>query len=502
MFKIKLPQENMELESSKGDNLYHLLAGRALIDAPCGGKGICGKCAVTIDGEAVLSCEKTVLENLTVYLPEKNKVSPIISSGYMKQFEYELKNKGDFGLAIDIGTTTVVVSLIDLSTGLEVESMSCLNGQKSYGQDVISRIQYCSENEEGTLKLQKQIVGDLNLLISQLVLQNRLKRRQIIEVSIAGNTTMIHLLAGINPESMGSAPYVPAFYGPLELTAGDLGLYLDDDCPVYCLSAIASFVGGDITAGMLACGIGQDDENVLFIDIGTNGEILLSVKGELYCCSCAAGPALEGMNISCGIRAAAGAIEDVQVKNGDVKYKTIDDETAKGICGSGLLSAIAQGVKHDIIGPSGRFTKHTLVTKIQGKPSLVLSEEHEIYISQKDIRQVQLAKGAILSGILTLIESAGIEVEELDKVIVAGQFGAHLEVESLVGSGLIPNELKEKITYAGNTSKSGAVVCLLSREERVLSEQLAENIRYIELSTLDGFEKVFVDCLNFKKEEN
>ncbi|MGB5822943.1 MAG: ASKHA domain-containing protein [Proteocatella sp.] len=501
MFKIKLPQENVELECSKGANLYSVLASRGLIDAPCGGKGVCAKCAVTIDGKTVLSCEETVLENLIVCLPERNKVSPIISSGYMKRFEPELKNKGEFGLAIDIGTTTVVVSLIDLSTGLEVQSLSCLNAQKSYGQDVISRIQYCTENEEGTLKLQKLIVEDLNLLISQLVLQNRLKHSQIIEISIAGNTTMIHLLAGINPESMGSAPYVPAFYGPLKLRADDLGLSLDADCPVYCLSAIASFVGGDITAGMLACGIGQDDENVLFIDIGTNGEMLLSVKGELYCCSCAAGPALEGMNISCGIRAAAGAIEEVEIKSGKVKYKTIDDKTANGICGSGLLCAIAQGVKHDIIGPSGRFTKHPLVTKIQGKASLILSEEHEIYISQKDIRQVQLAKGAILSGILTLIESAGVEVKDLDKVIVAGQFGAHLEVESLVGSGLIPNELKDKITYAGNTSKSGSVVCLLSKKERFMSEQLAENIKYIEMSTLDGFEKVFVDCLNFKKEE-
>lgn len=501
MLKIKLPQLNLEFECSKGDNLYDVLAGAGIMDAPCGGKGVCGKCTVTVDGEDILSCEKSVSENLIVYLPEKGKAGDIISNGYMKKFEYELRQEGEFGLAIDIGTTTVVVSLVNLANGIEVESLSCLNGQKAYGQDVISRIQYCLENGQGTLKLQAQIVENLSILISNLILQNELDAKQIVEVSVAGNTTMIHLLAGISPKAMGSAPYEPEFTGPLALAAGDLGLPLSKDCPVYCISAISSFVGGDITAGMLACGIGENEKNILFIDIGTNGEILLSVRGELYCCSCAAGPALEGMNISCGTRAQAGAIESVRIRDGKIHCKTIGDKIAKGICGSGLLSAITQGLKTGIITPSGRFAKHTLVKKIEGKDTLFLNEENNIYISQKDIRQVQLAKGAILSGILTLIKSAGTDPNELDEVIVAGQFGAHLEVESLIGSGLIPSKLKEKITYAGNTSKSGAMVCLLSKSERLLSEKLAENIKYIELSTLDGFEKVFVDCLNFKSEE-
>lgn len=497
MHKLKLPQLNRILECEAGSNLYDVLAAAELLDAPCGGKGTCGKCYVKINDNIVLSCEIQVHNDLTVFLPEESKVSKIISTGYMKKFTPDLTEPGSYGIAVDIGTTTVVATLFDLFTGEELESLSCLNSQKACGQDVITRINYAMENGDGTLRLQKKILSDLQTLLKRLLNYHDLETEQIQRITIAGNTTMIHLLAGTSPESLGSAPYKPAFTGPLQFLAGDLGLPAHGDCPVYCLPAISSFVGGDITAGIVACGIDQSKEKVLLLDIGTNGEIVLSNKGQMVSCSCAAGPALEGMNISCGMRAAEGAIEDVTIEGERVIYQSIGDSPAKGLCGSGLLAAIAQIREKGLINSGGRFVAHPLVSKVEGKKCFMVDASRNIYLSQKDIRQVQLAKGAILSGILTLLKAASLELEDLDKVIVAGQFGAHLKADSLTGSGLLPREWLKKITYAGNTSKSGAAICLLSAEERNKCESLVESIKYIELSTLDGYEQLFVDCLTF-----
>ncbi len=490
---VLLPQLNRRIACAAGENLYKLLAREGLMEGPCGGKGVCGKCRVTIAGEERLSCLITVEEDVEVLLPKAATVSSIISDGYMKPFERQPQE--GYGIAVDIGTTTVVAALYDLSDGRELRALSCLNGQKAFGQDVISRIHYVMEEERGLEQMRDTIAADLRSLTAQLLERESIAPEQVRAMVVAGNTTMIHLLGGYDPASLASAPYLPAFAGPLYLDSQKLGLPVRTT--VDCLPAVASYVGGDITAGMIACGIDRQGPLTLLLDIGTNGEIVLAGQGGLYCCSCAAGPALEGMNISCGMRAAEGAIEAVSLENGCVRCRTIGSAAPKGLCGSGLIAAIAALRKEGVIRPDGRFAGHPLVTRREAGKCVMLDEEQEIYLSQKDVRQVQLAKGAILSGILTLLEASGHTPAEVERVIVAGQFGAHLAAADLVGCGLLPDTWESIVTYAGNTSKSGAAICLLSPQEARRSESLAQDAHYIELSLREGYEALFIRCLQF-----
>lgn len=494
MPELYLPQLGTSLTCEEGGNLYRILADKGLLEAPCGGKGTCGKCRVTADGVSVLACHHSVGRDEEIILPRTAEVSDIVSDGYMKKFSFVPRD--GYGAAIDIGTTTVVAALYDLSSGRELRALSCLNSQKAYGQDVISRICYATDEPQGLEQLRRKICGDINNLVTQLLLRTNIGGEDLRGIVVAGNTTMIHLLAGRDPSSLAAAPYLPAFTGPLTLAPEELGLALPS-AAVACLPAIASYVGGDITAGIVACGISPEGPFTLLLDIGTNGEIVLAGDGMIHCCSCAAGPALEGMNISCGTRASDGAIEAVSIVDGAFACQTIRGAAPSGICGSGLISAIAAMLRGGVISSSGRFTDHPLVRRGAGGKYVVLDQEHDIYLTQKDIRQVQLAKGAILSGILALLEASGRTEEDIGNVIVAGQFGAHLTAESLVGCGILPESWKDKITYAGNTSKSGAAICLLSPEENRRCEELAKNARYIELSTKDGYEALFVKCLNF-----
>ena len=494
MPELYLPQLGRTIKCERGRNLYELLAEEGLIEAPCGGKGVCGKCRVLLDGAGVLSCCHTVERSAEILLPQAAGVSEIVSDGYMKEFRFVPKE--GFGAAIDIGTTTVVAALYDLSSGRELDTLSRLNSQKIYGQDVISRIRHAADEADGLAQLQQKITGDLNELTTGLLARNGIRAEQVSSVVIAGNTTMIHLLAGRDPSSLASAPYLPAFTGPLRFDAADIGLGLTE-ASVLCLPAIASYVGGDMTAGMIACGIDSSGPLTLLLDIGTNGEIVLAGNDKIYCCSCAAGPALEGMNISCGTRASDGAIESVSITDGAVVCRTIRDRPAGGICGSGLISAISAMLREGVIAPNGRFADHPLVSRSCGEKRVVLDAAHNIYLTQKDIRQVQLAKGALLSGALTLLEASGHGEGDVSRVIVAGQFGAHLSAESITGCGILPKSWEQKITYAGNTSKSGAAICLLSPEEADRCESLAGEARYIELSVKEGYEALFIKCLRF-----
>ncbi len=544
MFKINVLNENKIIECAPGSNLYMVLSQNGLMDAPCGGTGTCGKCKVRLlnleelptdhnSGDFFtaeelargwrLACLCQVTGDINVELPPQSHISSIVSQGYMKNFVHSplarqvstpdghkllfgdsvaVANAADnmgscYGIAIDIGTTTVVASLVDLAEGREIESLSCLNRQKAFGQDVISRIHYAATHADGTEVLQKAIIKDLCNLINELCRRQNISEYEIYDITVAANTTMIHLLGGINPESLGKSPYIPGFQGVLSLNGRDLGLPVSPYCQVYCLPAISSFVGGDIAAGILACGLEDPRNKLLFIDIGTNGEMVLADGDRFYSCSCAAGPALEGMNISCGVRAQSGAIEDLSICIDKVQYKTIGGESAIGICGSGLLAAVAEMLKAGIIDKRGRLLAHGLVETAAGKKRFVIDAHRNLYLTQHDIRQVQLAKGAILSGIYTLLQSGGMQAADLKRVVVAGQFGAHLKADSLIGAGLLPPDCQNIISYVGNTSKSGAMVCLLSDPERRLVESIANNIDYIELSQVEGYDHLFVKCMQF-----
>lgn len=416
-----------------------------------------------------------------------------------------------YGLAIDIGTTTVVASLVDLNDGREIDSTAGLNPQKTNGQDVLSRIDFAKKADNGLNILHQGIIGCLNTMVEKLCTVNQVQKENIYDITVAANTTMLHLLLGVDPSPIGKAPYVPVFTSHQSLPAAACGLQVSPFARLYCLPGVSGYIGADIVAGVNVCQLDQRTSNVLFIDIGTNGEIVLSKGGSLYACACAAGPALEGMNISCGMLAGEGAVERVQITDDDIHLEVIGNSRPKGLCGSGVIETISEMARIGLIGKTGRLKSKEEVLqdqKLSGlsrfieengkKRSIALDSEGHIVVTQSDIRQVQLAKGAVLSGILALLRQLEMSPNDLDEIVISGQFGRHLHVDSLVGLGLIPQELRKKVTYIGNSSRTGAMMCLLSSKKRKEVEKLAYKINHFELTMLKDYEKLFSRCLKFE----
>ncbi|MCS3900893.1 ASKHA domain-containing protein [Methanococcus voltae] len=424
------------------------------------------------------------------------------------------ENSKYYGIAIDIGTTTLVASLIDITTGNELCSESRINPQKQYGLDVLSRIDFAKKNDNGLKLLHNSIIDCINEMIAELSKKQGISNELIYEIAISANTTMLHFLLNIDAKTIGKSPYLPIFLNSKYLKSSDLNINISKFGRVYCLPGVSGYIGSDIVAGVEVSNLGNTDKLVLFIDIGTNGEIVLSNKGKLSACSCAAGPALEGMNISCGMRAANGAIEGFKIKedNSTPEINVIGNSEPLGICGSGILDIISEINKAGLINKTGRIKSPNMVNELykdmilekDGKRAILIynsknKDSKEIYISQNDIRQVQLAKAAIVSGFEALLAELSVSMQDLDEVIIAGQFGKHLSEESLAGSGIIPKELKNKVRYIGNSSKIGALMCLLSKESRKNMENVANKIEYCELSTKEGYEDLFIKALNFNK---
>lgn len=414
-----------------------------------------------------------------------------------------------YGAAIDIGTTTVVTSLVDMRSGKELAHASMINAQKHFGLDVLTRITYELEHrEDGAEKLQKAIVQSVNDMISEVCRKAGVEREQIYELTVGANCTMMHMLLGADAVSLGRAPYAPMFVSAKDISAESIGIHVAKGGRIYCLPSVSAYIGADIVAGAYVCELQKAKENVLFIDIGTNGEIVLSDHGKLLCCSCAAGPALEGMNISSGMRAAEGAIEDVRIRKDGIEIDVIGGKEPDGICGSGILAVVKELVKCGFVKKGGAFVKPDKLEEDDWRRSMlrtngtkrefvVAKNPRKILITQGDVRQVQLAKGAILSGFYALLKKAGKTMEELDKVMVAGQFGAHLPAESLIGVGILPNDVKDKLVYVGNSSKTGAYLALLSGSAKREMEELAHHMDYMELGATEGYERLFAECLNF-----
>lgn len=414
-----------------------------------------------------------------------------------------------YGIAIDIGTTTVVCALIDMGTGKELAHASMINAQKHFGLDVLTRITYEMEHPQGGVKkLQDAIVGSINDMIGDVCSQAGVLREQIYEITVGANCTMMHMLLGVDAVPIGKAPYAPMFVKAKELSAACVGIHAAPGARLCCLPSVSAYIGADIVAGAYVCQLQKEKGNVLFIDIGTNGEIVLAHQGRLLCCSCAAGPALEGMNISSGMRAAQGAVEDVKITPQGIRLKIIGEEPAAGICGSGILAAVKELLRTGLISKSGVFIKKEKLEETDYRRPMIGTDgvrrefiltdtPKRIQITQQDVRQVQLAKGAILSGFLALLNEAGIGMEELDKVLIAGQFGAHLPVDSLTGTGILPREVTDKIVYVGNTSKTGAYMALMSGRVKREMEELAHYMDYMELGAVKGYERLFADCLIF-----
>lgn len=452
------------------------------------------------------SIDISVLENTP---PFYGKATGVFSNNTLIAIESQDTSDLIYGVAVDIGTTTVVASLVNMVNGKEIASASIINPQKKFGLDVLTRITYALDNPETSTKnLQYEIVNGINEMILEICSKSGVNKSNIYEISIAANCTMLHFLLGVDSSSIGRSPFAPAFVKSKNVPASSIGINVNSTCRLYCLPSVSAYIGADIVAGAYVCELHKSEDNVLFIDIGTNGEIVLSNKGRLLSCSCAAGPALEGMNISCGMRAADGAIEDVEILEDEVSVKIIGDQPPVGICGSGILAVIRELLKTGIVKKDGSFIKKDTIPEddyrqkyiqLNGrKREFILSESPEpLYITQSDVRQVQLAKGAILSGFYALLNKSGLSMDQLDKVVIAGQFGSHLPAESLTGTGILPSEVNDKLVYVGNSSKTGAYMALMSKDVKSELEEIAHNIDYMELGASEGYEKLFASCLMF-----
>lgn len=426
----------------------------------------------------------------------------------------ESGNTGDrlLGMAFDIGTTTIAGYLLNLKTGQEITRVSALNPQIKYGADVITRIIFAAESAGGLEKLHKELIDELNGLVEEAVDTGGFGRTDVYALTVAGNTAMHHLFFGIQPRYLAGAPYVPAVTRPVTADACDIGVKINPAGKIYAFPNIAGFVGGDTVASALISEMDKADKLKLLIDIGTNGEIVLGTKTRLLACSVAAGPAFEGVQISCGMRGASGAIDHVSMGE-EYKYSVIGDVPPRGIAGSGLVDAAAGLLETGVIDKAGRVLKPEEVKNEQGRKyrdriieisgilSFLLAENtgtgKAIYISQKDIRQFQLAKGAVAAGIEILLKIYGAETDDIDEVLLAGAFGNYLNPSSACRTGLIPQELEGKTTGIGNAAGGGAKLALLSENEYERAAMLSKKIQYIELSARPEFNSTFLKKLGF-----
>ncbi|HSW45355.1 MAG TPA: ASKHA domain-containing protein [Phycisphaerae bacterium] len=420
-----------------------------------------------------------------------------------------------FGAAFDIGTTTLVGSLMDLGTGAELAVASSVNPQVGLGDDVLSRIRHV-DKPDGLKELQQAVVSEVNRLIGRLCAEAGVEPREVYEIALAGNTTMEHFVCGIDPTPLGQMPFVPAFGRGLLLRAADLGLTVHPGAFAYVFPVIGSFVGGDTVGGILTTRLASLDGPALMVDVGTNGEIVLAHDGQLWAASTAAGPAFEGARISCGMRASRGAIEKV-VLDEDVRLGTIGESRPTGLCGSGLIDLAAELIRVGIVSLAGRLLPpdklpRDLPAAIRqrvrldpaGKVEFVLADARtsgtgeDLAITQRDIRELQLAAGAIRAGIRILLRQAGFTPADLKVVLLAGGFGSFIRRRNARQIGLLPPELESHhIHYVGNTSLSGARWALLSVDARRRAEELARHARHIELSMDTQFQMEFGEAMIF-----
>ncbi len=399
------------------------------------------------------------------------------------------------GLAIDLGTTKIAGYLVDLATGQLLAAKGVLNPQIRYGEDVMSRISYAMK--EGATRLQEAIVGALNDLAQALCGECGLEAEQILEAVVVGNTAMHHLFLGLPVAQLGLAPYIPAVSEALDIKARDVGLLIAPGGYLHLLPNIAGFVGADHVAVLLATGIHEAEQATLGLDIGTNTEITLAVGGRLLSCSCASGPAFEGAHIKDGMRAAGGAIERLRIVDSQVEYQTIGDLPPVGLCGSGVLDAVAELLRLGIVDEKGAMRDHPRVRRIDRDKEFVLVEEgesgldREIVITRRDIGEIQLAKGAIRAGINVLLSEAGLTDSDLEEVIIAGAFGNYIGIESGVAIGMLPPLPLERFKQVGNAAGMGAKIALISKEMRAQAAQIARRVEYIELTNYPSFAEEF-----------
>jgi uncharacterized 2Fe-2S/4Fe-4S cluster protein (DUF4445 family) len=414
------------------------------------------------------------------------------------------ESPGDYGLAVDVGTTSIVAYLIDFVTGHIMDSASSYNAQISCGDDVISRIIY-AKRPGGLEQLRSLAIGTVNELVRELVERCHITRREIHEVAMAGNTTMTHLLLGIDPRYLREEPYIPTITQPPRLQAADLGLEVNPLARVHCLPAVGSYVGGDITAGVISSGMYATEKLTLFIDIGTNGEMVLGTKDWLLSCACSAGPAFEGGGVKHGMRASEGAIEDIFIDDKfEPAFRTIDDAPAVGICGSGLIDLLGELFLTGLVDKSGHLNTHAATARVRVRddvPEYVVAwagesgAAHDIAITESDITSLLRAKAAIYAGYEVLCHSVGVDLADVEQILIGGAFGQYINVEKAIRIGLLPDLPVEHFHFLGNTSAQGAYATLLCVDMRHDVLDVAAKMTYLELSADNTFMHEYMSAL-------
>ena len=421
-----------------------------------------------------------------------------------------------YGLVFDMGTSTLVGKLFNLHSGSEVAVASCLNSQSKYGSDVISRLEFLKERPRGLPILQYLLARDLSQLTASLLQTAELEAEEIFIAVAAGNTTMQHLLLSLPPMGIAEAPFLPVVTDGMVVKSADVGLKLHPEARLYIMPVKSGYIGGDLVSDILTSGVTEQEEIVLGLDLGTNGEIFLGNNKRLLTCSAAAGPALEGARISNGMIAKTGAIEGVRLEDGQLQYRVIGNVKPRGLCGSGLVDLVAVLLHCGIISyegsirrsrrkSSGELNFRLVKRRASGHSFLVASPEESydqkpIYLTQEDVREVQLAKGAIAAGIKTLMDEMGIGAKDIDCVYLAGALGNYIDPVSAVRIGLLPSIDPGIIKSLGNAASSGASMVLLSKKHWRMARDLIDFIEHIELSFRHDFNEYFIEQMDFPKQ--
>ncbi len=542
MYRIIFRNEDgteKKIDANLGDNVLELAQTAGVdIDAPCGGAGTCGKCRAKLMSGTVestrnihlpddeyddgwrLVCQSEVCGDATFWVPATAgsfkkgiQTADLSTPEELERYERGISaifetgiNRGcketGMGVAVDIGTTTVTAAMIDLSNGKVVGKASSGNGQIRYGADVINRI--INQGKPGGVDKLRSAVREETLvpIIDELCKQAGIENSQITRCVIAGNTTMEHLFLGEDAESIRLEPFVPAFLEMHDKTAQDVGLPMSPEAPVLFAPNVGSYVGGDIAAGVLASLLWDSDEMTLFVDLGTNGELVFGNSDFMLCCACSAGPAFEGGDISCGMRATDGAIQACKIdpETMEPTFDIIGNGNPVGLCGSGLIDTVAELFKCGIISAKGKFAREGERIRYSeygtGEYVLAFASESatgsDITINETDLDNFIRAKGAIFSAIRSMLDSLGMTVDMIDRVMIAGGIGSGINISNAITIGMLPKIPEDRYSYIGNSSLTGACAMLLSDDAASDIFDLGRAMTYIELSTHPGYMDEFV----------